>query len=141
MRSQYLEALKFLVLVLHLLLNQLYIYNHKTKRYLLSMSFLSAGLRDSEISGSSKRIWSMRRSISVLKTINTSWDYSGVRFKRSIDLVSTSPLFLKYSKIMPGGWYRKRNLFSFILPLLLTLYIIWIYIISIFIYIKSIEFL
>jgi len=34
---------------------------------LLSMSFLSAGLRDSEISGSSSRIWSINRSISVLQ--------------------------------------------------------------------------
>ena len=45
----------------------------------------------------------------------TGLTYSSVRFSRSIDLVSTSPLLRKYSKIIPGGWYRSKNLFNFIL--------------------------
>ena len=33
--------------------------------------------------------------------------YSGVKFSKSIDLVSISPFFLRYSRMMPGGWYRR----------------------------------
>ena len=44
--------------------------------------------------------------------------YSGVKLRRSIDLVSISPFLRRYSRIIPGGWYRSRNLLSFIVYLL-----------------------
>lgn len=55
MSSQYLKALKLLVLVFHLFFNQLYM---RLPLFvdLLSMSFFKAGLRDSEIRGSSSNI-------------------------------------------------------------------------------------
>lgn len=53
--AEHLEALELLVLVFHLLLNQLY-NRVSLPVYLLSISFFSAGLRDSEIKGSSSRI-------------------------------------------------------------------------------------
>ena len=40
--------------------------------------------------------------------------YSVVRLSKSMDLVSTSPLLRRYSRMMPGGWYLRRNLLSFI---------------------------
>lgn len=40
--------------------------------------------------------------------------YPGVRFSKSIDLVSISPLLLRYSRMIPGGWNLSKNLLSFI---------------------------
>lgn len=62
----------------------------------------------------------MRRSMSVLHANwvrEKSQGYSGVRFSRSIDLVSISWFLRRYSRIIPGGWYLRRNLLSFILLL------------------------
>lgn len=55
-------------------------------------------------------------SFKILKKLDMRawWTYSGVRLSRSIDLVSTSPFFLKYSRMIPGGWYLSKNLLSFI---------------------------
>ena len=117
-------------------------------KHLLSMSFLSYGFLDSDMRGSSKRIWSMSLSTSVLEKIrkwlvililaqflvtkaeskslklalNWTWafktlpndTYPGVRFNKSIDLVSISPLLFRYSKMIPGGWNLSKNLFNFI---------------------------
>lgn len=52
-----------------------------------------------------------------LLCLRTSYDastYPGVRFSKSMDLVSISPLRLRYSKMIPGGWYLSKNLFNFI---------------------------
>ena len=45
-------------------------------------------------------------------SINTD-TYVGVRLSRSIDLVSISPLLFRYSRMIPGGWNRSKNLFNF----------------------------
>jgi len=70
MSSEYLEALELLVLIFHLLLDQL--YHNQLIALLLSMSFFNAGLRDSEIKGSSSRIWSISLSMSVLHNVTAS---------------------------------------------------------------------
>jgi hypothetical protein len=43
--------------------------------------------------------YSLKSQIDRVRMVN----YSGVRLSKSIDLVSTSPFFLKYSRIIPGG--------------------------------------
>jgi hypothetical protein len=40
--------------------------------------------------------------------------YVGVKLSKSMLLVSISPLRLRYSKMMPGGWNLSKNLFNFI---------------------------
>ena len=46
---------------------------------------------------------------------NLNSTYPGVKLSKSIDLVSISPLLLRYSKMIPGGWNLSKNLFNFIL--------------------------
>lgn len=53
--------------------------------------------------------------LAKLEKLEMGWvTYVGVRLRRSMDLVSISPLLLRYSRIMPGGWYLSKNLLSFI---------------------------
>ena len=50
----------------------------------------------------------------VEKITKCKGSYSGFRLRRSMDLVSISPLLRRYSRMIPGGWKRRRNRLSFI---------------------------